>query len=263
MQSTTCLNCEKTLHPDAAYCAYCGQAAHTHRLSLHDITHDTVHYITHADKSIFRLIAQLTTRPGIVAKEFITGKRQQYFRPLNFFLIVAGIVVFFTSMFYQTNDSRSQKMEQAALRVSSPQEKQRLLVQAQRVRTINKITGKYSNFINMVATPLLTILFWLAYRRRFNYVESLVANMYFTGFVMLLYAILFVPLLHLLPAANNILLVLFFVFEILYRGYCYYQLAGKKGFKAGFTAYGISLLTSIVWITITFSLIFAYMGWGL
>lgn len=98
MYSTNCLNCGSAFTPDAKYCAACGQKAATHRMHFHDIWHDLIHYFTHADKGIFHLLKDLATKPGLVAREFVEGKRQKYFRPLNFFLIVAGLVVFMTSM---------------------------------------------------------------------------------------------------------------------------------------------------------------------
>jgi Protein of unknown function (DUF3667) len=258
MVPSKCLNCEEVLSPDMQYCFTCGQKAHTHPLSFHEILHDTVHYVTHADTSIFRLLRQLAIQPGTVAREYVYGKRKKYFKPLNFFLIVAGIVVFMTTAFYQPNDSTSRNIESAAARVENPAQKERLLQMANRTRKVNVITGKYSNVINMVATPFMTLFFWLAYKRKFNYVESLVANMYFIAFVMLFYAIVFVPLLHMIPGIGTYLIALFFLFEIVYRGLAYRQLSETKGTKGIVKAYAVSLLISLLWIALTVSLIMSY-----
>ena len=135
---------------------------------------------------------------------------------------------------------------------------------AERTRTVAKITGKYSNVINMVATPLLSIFFWLIYKRRgYNYTEHLVANMYFVGFIMIFYAFVFFPLQAILPDKISIVvLASFFLFEILYRGRAYYQLIGDRSKKAVFKAYGISLLVSVLWFALTFSLIMLYIRYG-
>ena len=258
MISSKCLNCEELLSPNVQYCSHCGQKAATHELNFHEIFHDAVHYFTHADTSIFRLMRALAASPGIVAKEYIHGKRKKYFKPLNFFLIVAGIVVFMTSAFYQPNDTRSRNLETAATKVNNPAQKEGLLQMAKRIRKVNEITGKYSNVINMVATPLMTLFFWLAYRRKFNYVQSLVANMYIIGFIMLFYALIVVPLQHLVPQFGTYLIGLFFLFEIVYRGAAYRQLSGAKGALAVMKAYAVSLLISLIWIALTTSVIIAY-----
>ena len=262
MHQPLCLNCEMSLSDSVNFCPNCGQKTNTHRLSLHDLTHDTVHYFTHADKSIFKLLKELAVKPGIVAREYITGKRQKYFKPLNFFLIVAGIVVFMTSAFYKPNDERSRRLEQSAQYIQDPVKKQRVLNIAARVSKVNLITGKYSNVINMVATPFLTLLFWFAYRRQFNFIESLVGNMYFISYTMVFYALLIVPLQYLIPAAGMYFLSIFFLFEVLYRGYAYYQFSNRKGRLQMAKAYGVSLLMTVAWIVLVYFAIRMYIQGG-
>jgi hypothetical protein len=66
MRPTNCLNCGSGLGAGYKFCATCGQKANTHRLSFHEIGHDALHYVTHADKGIFHLIKELARRPGKV-----------------------------------------------------------------------------------------------------------------------------------------------------------------------------------------------------
>ncbi len=262
MQSNKCLNCEKVVEPRYSFCPFCGQKTSVHSLSFHELSHDAVHFVTHADKSIFGLLKHLAIRPGIVAREYIEGKRQKYFKPLNFFLIVAGLVVFMTTLFYVPNDKRSGQMIQAAAYTKDPIKKQQMLDMAERSKTVNKITGKYSNIINMFATPLITLFFWLFYKRQFNFVESLVANMYFVGLIMLFYAFVIVPLQHLFSSVGFWFILLFFLFEVIYRGFAYYQLANIKSKVQIFKAYGVSLLLTIIWGALTFTLISTYIRKG-
>lgn len=133
---------------------------------------------------------------------------------------------------------------------------------SERSKKVNVITEKYSNVINMVATPFLTLLFWLFYRKRYNYFECLVANMYFVGFIMLVYALLFVPLRHFFPTIHLYLLSIFFLFEILYHGNAYYQFINRKGKWDIMKAYGVSFAISAVWFAITYSLIQRYISKG-
>jgi hypothetical protein len=80
MSSPTCLNCEENLEISAKFCPQCGQKTDTHRLTIGHIVHDSVHAITHADKGIFHLLKDLAVRPGVVAREYIGGKRKKYFK---------------------------------------------------------------------------------------------------------------------------------------------------------------------------------------
>ncbi len=262
MQQNDCLNCEIQLNGNQKFCSNCGQKTAIHRLSFHEFSHDVIHHITHADKSIFTLLQYLILKPGIIAREYVAGKRQKYFKPLNFFFIVAGIVVFMTSSLYKPDDSRSKQMEMGAQHIKDPVKKQQLLDIAARNKKVNMIAGKYSNVINMIATPFLTLLFWLFYRIRYNYFECLIANMYFVGFIMLVYALLIVPLRHFFPAMNLYLIAIFFLIEIIYRGYAYYEFINLKGRWNFVKAYGISLFISALWLTITYSLIVRYISKG-
>lgn len=262
MHQNKCLNCDSPLTEGDKYCPNCGQKKDTHRLSWHDITHDMVHYFTHADKSIFNLVKELAFQPGVVALEYVEGKRQKYFRPLNFFLIVAGIVVFMTGSFYKHDDSRSRSMEAAASRIQHPAAKQHLLEMAERVRKVNKVTGKYSNVISMVATPLMTLFFWAVYRKRYNYIESLIGNMYFVAFIMLFYALVIVPVENLVPGLGMIPLYTFLTIEFLYRGFAYYQFAGKTGAVAMAKAFGISLVIGLFWFGLNYYTIKNYIRYG-
>ncbi len=254
------MNCEGPIVQGQRFCSSCGQRAEVHRISAHEVVHDTVHYFTHADKSIFRLVKSLALQPGVAAREYVAGKRTQWFKPLNFLLIVAAIIALMTGLFYKENDKIVVKMRQSAERIENPAAKNNLLQKARRVENVNYITGRYSNIINIVATPFVTIFFWLAYRKRFNYFECLVGHMYFTGFVTLLYALIFVPLINIFPAINLYALGLFFLIEVLYKAVSFYRFNNVPGtgplLKAGLT----SFFTTIFWIALTGTAIAFYIA---
>lgn len=262
MSQSNCLNCEVPLLQGQNFCSNCGQRSNVHRLNFHELSHELIHAVTHADKSVFKLVKDLLARPGVVAREYVAGKRTKYFKPLGFFLLVAGVVVFMTSSFYSPNTRNTVQIEAAAEKMQDAEKKKKLLQQAARIKNVGKITGKYSNVINMIATPFLTFLFWIFYRKQFNYIEALVANMYFVGLIMIVYALLLVPVQNLFPIYGRVFLSAFFIFEIVYRGFAYYQFANKKGLWSAVKAYGVSFLVSAVWVFATYSLISKYIRTG-
>jgi hypothetical protein len=264
MNPGNCLNCGNSLLQGQKYCPQCGQKADTHRISLHEIMHDALHYITHADKGIFHLIKQLAKRPGIVAREYIDGRRKTYFKPLNFLLIVAGIVVFMTNALHKDYPRpTSSRSTTQAERPAPPTAAQ--LAMYERAQKASKFTSKYSNVINLLATPVFAAFIWLFYYRgRYNYIEHLVANMYFVPFIMLAYAFIVVPVHWFTSSYRMFMAVLyaFFAFEIIYRGLAYYQFMGKKGAWPLIKALGVSAIASGVWITFTSGLIRYYIRHG-
>ena len=80
---SNCLNCSQLLSQN--YCAYCGEAAHVHR-SLGAIWHDFLHGVLHFDGKFWRTLPMLMFKPGVLTREYISGKRAQYISPMALFL---------------------------------------------------------------------------------------------------------------------------------------------------------------------------------
>ena len=89
VDTTICKNCNYPFKGN--YCNHCGQAADTHKLSLHYIWHDLQHGLFHFDNGFFYTIKQLLTRPGHTIREFINGKRVRHFKPFSFVVVLATL----------------------------------------------------------------------------------------------------------------------------------------------------------------------------
>jgi len=251
MRSPNCLNCGSSLGITQQFCAVCGQKADTHRLNLHEIIHDALHHLTHADKGLFKLLRELALRPGVVAREYVAGKRVKYFKPVNFFLIVGGIMVFMTTYFQHSNESVLKQYEQDATNVKDPVKKQILYDETERKERIIHYMGKYSNMVNILATPLYAFILWLFYRKAgYSFIEHLVANMYIMSFVMLWFALLLVPWqkqLFFESSRSWIFLGAFMLFQTIYGATAYYQFINKKGAGPFLKALGIYLFAMLFW----------------
>jgi hypothetical protein len=271
MQAPNCLNCEHPVIQQQNFCSACGQGTAVHRLSLHDVGHDAMHYFAHADKGIFSLLRQLITRPGKVAREYVAGKRKTYFPPLNFFLIVAAFYVFMLNAVAPLSKEHIIPAEQRARyeNIKDPVTKAQVgAILERRVRSAQFIS-KYSNFVAMIATPLISLFLWLFYRKgRYNYTEHLVANMYFSGFTVLSFALVFGPIMRLLNLGGgfNAVLLLYFIFEVGYRGTSYYYFIYKKTARSAIKAILASVTVIIIWFILVFAAIYFYVSsgfWGL
>jgi hypothetical protein len=265
MHPTNCLNCGSNLGSGYKFCATCGQKAATHRLNFHEIVHDALHYITHADKGIFHLVGQLARRPGTVAREYIDGKRTKYFKPVNFFLIVGTLLVFMATTFHLADETNVIRMEAVAARTKDPALQKQLYGIAKRVRNVSHYTGRYSNVVNMLATPLFAFIFWLFYKKeRYSYIEHLVATMFILSFSMLCYSLLLVPWQSKLTTSGLswMFMIVYFTFEMLYRSFAYYHFIGKKGFWAYLKALSVSLLIVLIWVGGCYLLIDQYIKTG-
>jgi hypothetical protein len=82
-----CPNCGSAMV--AEFCARCGELQPAHRdLSIGAVAHDAVQEFAGVDGKIPRTIWALLTKPGLLTREFIDGRRGRYSKPLSLFLVL-------------------------------------------------------------------------------------------------------------------------------------------------------------------------------
>jgi Protein of unknown function (DUF3667) len=268
---SNCPNCSYTLQKEFAYCPGCSQKTAIHRLTMHDVLHEAVHYFTHADKGIFGLLKDLVLKNGIVAKEYVEGKRKKYFPPLNFYLLVATIFVIIVNLASHHAPVEINKLHPELQSISDPVLKQKLTgIYKRQVRAI-AFMNKYSNIVAMIALPLLSTLYFLFYKKgKYNYTEHLTAGMYMMGFSNLIYVCIFIPISYFLgtrPGNSSFMFIASFM--ITQAAYCtvfYYRFIGKNSFRSLLKASLVSLFVFFFWMTVSSMLIRFYIQnafWGL
>lgn len=94
-----CKNCNHTFTKH--YCNGCGQKKAT-RITTEHLAHEVMHATLHADKGIFPFISRLILSPGLIAREYIDGKRK-IFNPVQFLMLSIGFVIALMSIthFYE------------------------------------------------------------------------------------------------------------------------------------------------------------------
>ena len=88
--SEPCANCNTAVVPGQNYCPNCGQKAPTPRLTLREMGMEFVHALAHVDRSALSLIWQLLIRPGVVARDYVAGRRKRYFGPFAFLVVTVA-----------------------------------------------------------------------------------------------------------------------------------------------------------------------------
>jgi hypothetical protein len=264
---TICKNCETSHSPEFNYCPQCSQKADLHRLSLHEIFHEAVHYFTHADKGIFQLIRDLIIKRGIVAREYVEGKRKKYFPPLNFFLLVAAIFVFISNIPEDTAPADVLKENSELNAITNPVQKEKMTRLYERKEKATHFMKKYSNLMAMFALPLTAFFFWLFYKKaKYNYTEHLVAGMYMLGFCILINTLLILPVSLLYHLSANYSAVLFLVFQLFYFTTFYYKFLNKNSKSQLGKAFITSAFSIITWGILSGFTVNAYISngfWGI
>jgi hypothetical protein len=99
-ETLTCQNCGAELN--GPYCHSCGQK---HQPQKHSFGHMMIHFIGdffHFDSQLIHTLKPLFMKPGLVAKEYVEGKRKKHLDPIRMYVFVS--IVFFAILFYATKD---------------------------------------------------------------------------------------------------------------------------------------------------------------
>jgi hypothetical protein len=171
--STNCRNCDSPLLERQRFCGECGQRVGRGRLAMRDIAHDFLHALFHVDHSIVALLRALLTRPGLVALEYVQGRRKKYFGPFAFLMItvaVASFIVALSGVSWITTDVSNGLVE---------------------------FLQRHVNLLALFQMPLLAALCaFLFWSDRLNYAEHLVLAAYTTGFKVLVLSLVAVPIVY-------------------------------------------------------------------
>jgi len=88
-----CLNCGTPLDAGDNFCKHCGQANDGRRLSFSELIAETLANLFSLDSRFYFTLRTLMARPGLIAKDFVEGKRQRFVHPIRFYLSIS--LVFF------------------------------------------------------------------------------------------------------------------------------------------------------------------------
>ncbi len=237
-----CTNCGNLIGGN--YCEHCGQKAVTARVTLSSVAHDFIHALTHADKGFLLLVRNLVTKPGIVAREYVEGKRKKYFNPLSFLVITSAIHAYIS---YKTGyfDAMGSNQPRGAGRHMPA-----LWIETFRISNEN---GKILTLILIV--PLMAFLSWIFFRRaRYYFAETFVLNSFIVGESHVVRTLIFIPLFLAFPSYANLNVTVFEVILLVYLIVAYRQFFRQNLFLTILKC----ILTMVLFISLYWAFILAY-----
>ena len=203
MVEKNCLNCESPLEKGQKFCPRCGQSAKVKRLNIREIRKDVLTKFLHTDSGIIHLTRELALRPGVVALEYVQGKRKKYYNPLKYLTLSAGISVFINEYFH---------LMEAASGKSNPG---------------TEIATRYFNLIILLSVPVAACFTWLLFRKKgFNYAETLSLHAYLGGFRTVFFIVIFTPLVVWFREYYYTCLMIYLVAWIVYTAWAKVQFFG-------------------------------------
>ncbi len=160
-----CKNCAKEFK--GKYCPRCSQKATISRITTRDLFQDVLKKYLPFDKGFLYTAWHVITRPGLMVRDYLDGKRVDYTKPLSFLvLLIAASIIFLPQAEFQ------QKM-QAGMSISNPSAKTAMMEEISQ--------WVYTHLTVIIAGMLpFTALSskWLHRKHDVNYAEHLVLNVY-------------------------------------------------------------------------------------
>lgn len=92
------MNCKHPLDISDKFCPNCGQKNTTKRLTIRDFIDEFLANFYAYDSKVKHTIVSLFTKPGIAARDFISGKRLYYANPFRFYLSISLIYFIFIGL---------------------------------------------------------------------------------------------------------------------------------------------------------------------
>lgn len=86
-----CKNCGATTQGN--YCQQCGQATHLHVPSAREFLHEFIAHYVALEGKLWKTLALLIVKPGVLTREYIDGRRVRYLEPLRLYLTFS--IIFF------------------------------------------------------------------------------------------------------------------------------------------------------------------------
>lgn len=264
MISQYCPNCEAEIKDQQKFCAECGQKFPVYRFTLRNFFHEFLHAFTHADRGIFHLLFHLSTKPGVVAREYVKGKRKKYFSPFTFFLIVMALFVFTNNVFKGTPIDRKTDPRVIAY-IPTEEGKQKYIGLIHRANVVDKFTHKNGNMVAMIAIPFISFFTWLFFRKKkYNYAEHLIANILFIAFSNLVFALTVFPLQNFYKGTPlyNYLSLIGLLAQTLYLWWALNGFLQMTTVIQRIKTFVVSLVCIIAWMLLSLTLIALYIYQG-
>jgi hypothetical protein len=89
--SSRCVACGADL--SGQYCAACGEAAAHHDPSLKHFAEEALETLAHVDGRVFASFRSLIIEPGLLAANFLAGRRKSQMGPVQLF-VVCNVIYF-------------------------------------------------------------------------------------------------------------------------------------------------------------------------
>ncbi len=232
------------------------QPPHPERITMRTIWQGILDGLS-LERGLIGTTITLTKRPGQAIRNYLLEDRTRLMPPFRYLLFMVALGTFITVQHFNSKNSWLNEFQQgvekgynAESNATADLKKQQFL-QAYMENT-TYIFNNYFNLFILLGVPISALATMWFFRRRFNYAEHLVINSYLTGYLTVIYILLF-PIL--LFSDFTVLSGVYFVVTFAYGIVVYknvYQSVGVRGYLAASGAMLVYLILYYILIIALF-----------
>ena len=168
-----CLNCGADF--EGAFCPHCGQYWRVQRVTARSILDLIVTNITSINANMPRTILDLFYRPGYLIADYLRGRRKNYSNPFSLIFVLAALFLILDQYAMQDN-VREASIEYSnaigeGLNKSLGTDDHQYDSRQYTPELLNLIYDHLGMF-SILMIPMLTLPFWLAYRKKGQYRDN-------------------------------------------------------------------------------------------
>lgn len=188
-KTPSCVSCNSEL--SGKFCSNCGEKViDEHNYSILNFINSIQNAFTDIDNNFFRSFYLLIKKPGFLSREYVIGKRVNYLKPIQIFLI-ANVIYFIIQPFTMINGYNTPLSTQINLMPYSSISKEmtdKRIVDLELSfesfeQQYNKKSENYAKSLVILMIPILAFFLKLLYFRSTRYfVEHLVFSVHFFSF---------------------------------------------------------------------------------
>jgi len=236
LNENTCKNCGNNFQ--GTYCNKCGQKVLEERNTLKHFF-NLVFDSFDIHRGVLFTAKMLFINPGKLINDYLGGKTRDYYNPLRYLIIVAGLYAILMIWFniLDANIETSNELFQ--------NEEEQTKLQS----FINSNIKKYLNLIPILILPFWSLVSkWILRKRKLYYAEYLIINCYLHAQYLLVMAAISLILLP-FPQLSKFIMIIGPVVIIAYYSYAFRSIFKFTTFKSIYSSLSVILLGIILFYT--------------
>jgi len=206
-ENNLCPSCGKLA--DSNFCSNCGEKIIIRNYSLKEFLSNIFEGFYSFDSKFIRSVKFLITKPGFLTSEFLKGKRVNYVKPFQLFIILNLIMLItssifnesiFSSSFYGHRNHTPYKIFAQNL-TNNAHIEQNLTLEEYEIKFNNRLDN-FSRTLIFIYTPFFSIALMLITRKRYFY-EHLIHSIHLFSYILFLFGLIITPLIIILSLLNS------------------------------------------------------------